>query len=110
MFKKDRWWSPLVNKCYPMAENDWIFVELIDIATDFQIDKSIETNLRYGKVFSSGRPKIMIDRFFSDDEIILFKDNMNRFQFKKPDEDRVINCYVIKEEDIIGHFTKKEKE
>ena len=110
MFKKDRWWSPLVNKCYPMAENDWIFVELIDAATDFRINRSIETNLRYGKVFSSGRPNMLVDRFFSDDEIILFKDNMNRFQFTRPDEDRVIYCYAIKEEDIIGHFTKKEKE
>ena len=110
MFKKDRWWSPLVNKCYPMAENNWIFVELIDIATNFQINESIETNLRYGKVFSFGRPNMLVDRFFSDDEIILFKDNINRFQFKIPNEDRVINCYAIKEEDIIGHFTKKEKE
>jgi hypothetical protein len=110
MFEKDRWWSPLVNKCYPMAENDWIFVELIDIATDFHINKSIKTNLRYGKVFSSGRPNMLVDRFFSDDEIILFKDNMDRFQFKIPNEDRVINCYAIKKEDIIGHFTKKEKE
>jgi len=110
MFNKDRWWSPLVNKCYPMAENNWIFVEVIDIATDFQNNESIETNLRYGKVFSSGRPNMLVDRFFSDDEIILFKDNINRFQFKIPNEDRVINCYAIKEEDIIGHFTKKEKE
>lgn len=110
MFNKDRWWTPLNNKCYPMAENDWIFVELIDIATDFQNNESIETNLRYGKVFSSGRPNMLVDRFFNDDEIILFKDNINRFQFKIPNEDRVISCYAIKEEDIIGHFTKKEKE
>ena len=109
MFKKDRWWSPLVNKCYPMAENDWIFVELIDIATDFQINKSIETNLRYGKVFSSGRPNMLVDRFFSDDEIILFKRNKNTFGFISKD-DVYHYCYVIKAEDILGQFFNEEKE
>lgn len=110
MFEKDKWWSPLVDKCYPMAKNGWIFVEIIDIPTNFQITETIETDLRYGKIISTSKPNMLVDCFFNDNEIILFKDNMNRFQFKNPDDDRVISCYAIKEEDILGHFTKKEKE
>lgn len=105
MNSKDTRWSPLVDNCYALAKNDWIFVELIDIATDFHFTNSIETNLRYGRIISTGNPCEN-----TRDEVILFKDNMNRFQFTRPYDDIVISCYAIKKEDIIGEFTKKEKE
>lgn len=111
---KENDWSPLIDDCYVTSENDWVLVESMGDSLNKIIvenGKPLKTNLRYGKIISLCESKDWLHSVLHrNNKIILFKESMNKFCFKDPNNDEIIPCYAIKKEDIVAIFTKKVKE